>query len=79
MITTTVQTLAELTQQLREDGYEAGVPERAIHAEEIDAEVAAESSCDHCGRYGLSYEPWHCGRSYRAVAYCLSCRAAIEF
>jgi hypothetical protein len=75
--TTSYDTLATA---LTEDGYRPGAP---AHVRKdclaIDKEVCRGAECEECGQIGLKFHPWHCGRSYRAVATCPCCGHSFEF
>jgi hypothetical protein len=77
MNTTTHQTLHR---QLIREGFQPGPPPSLCRdAQRIDREVCKEASCDDCSQQGLEYQPFHCGREYRALAVCPACGEAFEF
>ncbi len=80
MSTNTVTTSATLSAELRQDGYSPGAPKHVSKdCLAIDREVCQEATCDECGHFGLNYEPWHRGRSSRAVMHCSHCGHSTEF
>lgn len=58
--------------------YRPVAPSR--YAEEIDAQVCAESTCGECGHVGMRYRPLTGPNGdYHAFAVCPRCRAEVEF
>lgn len=45
----------------------------------IDAEVAADSDCDHCGHRGLEFRGFGERGAWRGFAICPACQHAMEF
>ncbi len=61
-------------------GYRPGAPGHVgPPALAIDRQCAAETECERCGHDGgLSFEPYHRGRSYKGLALCPVCGHALE-
>lgn len=74
-------TYAELQAALIVGGYVEGLPFGFSEGPRLDAEAAEETRCEHCGRVGLHYRPYHRRgeRGYVAVVVCPSCQWADEF
>lgn len=76
------ETVTTLCRRLTALGCEPGRPAHvSVAAVEMDRLTAAEGVCEHCGRPGLCYVPWRRpgdAGGYWGVAWCPSCRSALE-
>jgi len=73
----TVRPVEAERKELQEAGLAHGVPTGI--GPDIDAQRAAETTCQECGAEGLVYEPWIAQGHYVILAVCSSCDHALRW